>query len=114
MGLAHSNGECTKAAQLHSIPASHSGDDLVEDGFDEVLDIPLVEVRILRKDTLHQLGFDHRRVPEYLKGDKDWQASQASQAAAAPLGSAWRRPSIFIGLLIADDAVLKRQAAGLF
>src|SRR5579883_472399 len=55
--------EGAEAAQLDPVAARHRGDDLAQDGVDDVLDIALIEVRILRRDTLHQLGFDHRCRP---------------------------------------------------
>ena len=33
--------------------------DLAEDGVDDVLDVALIEMRILRGDALHKFGLDH-------------------------------------------------------
>src|SRR4051794_7421433 len=52
----------TKAAQLDAVTARKSSDDLVEDRIDDVLDIPLVEMRVVLGDTLNKLGFDHREM----------------------------------------------------
>jgi hypothetical protein len=52
----------TKAAQLDAVTARESSDDLVEDRIDDVLDIPLVEMRVVLGDTLNKLGFDHREM----------------------------------------------------
>src|SRR5215468_7304891 len=52
--------ERAEAAQLDPIAARHGGGDLAEDGVDDVFDVALVEMRVLRRDALHELGFDHR------------------------------------------------------
>src|SRR6185437_7661125 len=52
--------ESTKTAQLHPIAACQGSDDLVEDRVDDILDIPLVEVRVMLGDTLNEFGLDHR------------------------------------------------------
>src|SRR5262245_27745712 len=49
-----------EAAQLDAVAARHRGDDLAQDGVDDVLHVALVEMRILRGDALDKLGFDHR------------------------------------------------------
>src|SRR5262245_43442467 len=51
--------ERPEAAQLDAIAARQGGGDLAEDGVDDILDVPLVKVRILRRDPLNELGFDH-------------------------------------------------------
>ena len=40
-------------------PLRHGAGDLAEDGVDDVLDVALIEVRVLGGDTLHKLGLDH-------------------------------------------------------
>src|SRR6516164_1855390 len=50
-----------EAAQLHAVAARHRGDDLVKYGVDDVLHIALVEMRVLQRDALNELGFDHCR-----------------------------------------------------
>src|SRR4029077_10303863 len=57
------DGESSEAAQLNAVAARHRGDDLAENGIDDVLDVALVEMRVLRGDALHELGFDHRCRP---------------------------------------------------
>src|SRR5436309_4857113 len=52
--------ESAEAAQLDAIAAGERGDDLAQDGIDDVLDVALIEMRVLRRDTLDELGFDHR------------------------------------------------------
>ena len=52
--------ECTKTAQLDPIAARQGSDDLIEDRVHNVLDIPLVKVRVMLGDTLDEFGFDHR------------------------------------------------------
>src|SRR5262245_17740720 len=54
------DGEGAEAAQLDAIAARHRRDDLAENRVDDVLHVTLVEVGILRRDALHELGFDHR------------------------------------------------------
>src|SRR5438477_11803564 len=54
------HGKCAEAAQFDAIAACQRGDDLVENGVDDVLDIPLVEMRAVLSDALDKLGFDHR------------------------------------------------------
>src|SRR5262245_22196710 len=62
-GRAILHGEGSEAAQLDAVAARHRGDDLAENGIDDVLDVALVEMRVLRGDALHELGFDHRCRP---------------------------------------------------
>src|SRR5262245_18190983 len=57
------DGESSEAAQLDAVAPRHRGDDLAENGVDDVLDVALVEMRVLRGDALHELGFDHRCRP---------------------------------------------------
>src|SRR5712691_10791351 len=54
------DGESAEAAQLDAVAAGHGRDDLAEDGVDDVLHVSLIEMRVLRRDALHELGFDHR------------------------------------------------------
>src|SRR5262249_46038264 len=51
--------ERPEAAQLDPVAARQGSGDLAQDGVDDILDIPLVKVRILRCDPLNELGFDH-------------------------------------------------------
>src|SRR5215472_4333587 len=55
--LLHRKG--AEPAQLDAIAARHGGDDLAEDGVDDLLDVALVEMGILRRNTLHKFGLDH-------------------------------------------------------
>jgi hypothetical protein len=41
-------------------PQKQRRDDFVEDRVNDILDIPLVEVRVMLGDTLNEFGFDHR------------------------------------------------------
>src|SRR5262249_35790428 len=52
--------EGPEATQLHAIAVRQGIGDLVEDGVDDVFHVALVQVRILRRDPLNELGFDHR------------------------------------------------------
>jgi len=54
------DGKCTKSAQFDPIAASQSRHDFIEDRVDDVLHIPLIEVRVVLGDALNQFGFDHR------------------------------------------------------
>ena len=49
-----------EAAQLDPVATRQRGDDLIEDRVHNVLDIPLVEMRVVLGDTLNKFGFDHR------------------------------------------------------
>jgi hypothetical protein len=51
--------EGAEAPQLDAIAARHRGDDLAQDGVDDLLDVALIEVGILRRNTLHKFGLDH-------------------------------------------------------
>ena len=49
-----------KAAQFDALAARERLGDLAEDGVDDVFDVALIEMRITRRHTLHELGFDQR------------------------------------------------------
>jgi hypothetical protein len=49
-----------KTTQLDPIATRQGGDDLIENRVYDILDIPLVEVRVVLGDTLNEFGFDHR------------------------------------------------------
>src|SRR5262249_16011180 len=51
--------ERPEAAQFDGVGARQGSGVLGQDGVDDILDIPLVKVRILRCDPLNELGFDH-------------------------------------------------------
>src|SRR6266478_3097933 len=59
-GRAVLDRESAEAAQLDPVAARHRRDDLAENGVHDVLHVALVEMRVLRRDALHELGFDHR------------------------------------------------------
>ena len=46
--------EGAEAAQLDPVAARHRGDDLIEDGVDDVLDVALIEMRVLRRRCVAQ------------------------------------------------------------
>ena len=46
--------EGAEAAQLDTVAARQRGGDLVEDGVDDVLDVALIEMRVLRRDLLDE------------------------------------------------------------
>ena len=48
-----------EAAQLDTIAARQGSDDLIENRVHDVLDIPLIKVRVVLGDTLNKFGFDH-------------------------------------------------------
>src|SRR2546423_9334505 len=52
--------EGAEAAQFDAIAARERGGDLAEHGVHDILDVALIEVRVLPGDTLNELGFDHR------------------------------------------------------
>ncbi|MDN3279324.1 hypothetical protein QWJ07_34010 [Frankia sp. RB7] len=54
--------EGTEAAQLDAVTACESRYDLFENRIHNVLDIPLVQMRVVLGDTLNKFGFDHREI----------------------------------------------------
>ncbi len=54
--------EGTEAAQLDAITAREGRYDLFENRIHNVLDIPLVQMRVVLGDTLNKFGFDHREI----------------------------------------------------
>jgi hypothetical protein len=57
--LARLDRKHPKAAQLDPIAARERGRDRVEDGVDDGLNVPLVQVRVLLGKLLNQFGLDH-------------------------------------------------------
>jgi hypothetical protein len=51
--------ESTEAAELDTVAARQSRDDLIENRVHNVLHIPLVEMRVVLGDALNEFGFDH-------------------------------------------------------
>jgi hypothetical protein len=51
--------EGAEAAQLDAVTARQGGDDLAENRVDDVLDVALVEMWVLRGDPLYEFLFDH-------------------------------------------------------
>ena len=56
------NREGTEAAQLDAVTACEGRYDLFENRIHNVLDIPLVQMRVVLGDTLNKFGFDHREI----------------------------------------------------
>src|SRR4029453_18567765 len=52
--------ERAETAQFDAVAARQGGDDLVENRVHDILDIPLVEVRVVLGNALNEFGFDHR------------------------------------------------------
>src|SRR5215468_4315428 len=52
--------EATETAQLNAVAARHRGSELAEDDIHDLLNVSLMEMRVLRRDALHELGFNHR------------------------------------------------------
>jgi hypothetical protein len=52
--------ECTETAQLDPVAARQRRDDLIENRVHDILDIPLIEMRVVLGDSLNEFGFDHR------------------------------------------------------
>src|SRR2546430_7068887 len=50
----------TECTQLDPVATRQRGDDLIENRVHNVLDIPLVEMRVVLGDALNKFGFDHR------------------------------------------------------
>jgi hypothetical protein len=51
--------ESAEAAQFHPVAARERRGDLIEDGGDDALDIPLIEMRIGFRQAGNQLGLGH-------------------------------------------------------
>ena len=49
-----------ETAQLDPVAPRQRGNDLIENRIHDILDIPLVKVRVVLGDTLNKFGFDHR------------------------------------------------------
>jgi hypothetical protein len=49
------DGERAKAAQFHTVAAGKRGNNFIEDRVDDVLDVALIEVRVLRGNMLDKL-----------------------------------------------------------
>jgi hypothetical protein len=54
--------ERAKTTQLDPVSTRQGCDDLIENRVYNVLNIPLVKVRVVLGDTLNEFGFDHRGV----------------------------------------------------
>jgi hypothetical protein len=54
------DGERTETTQFHPVATRQRRHDLIEYRVHNVLDIPLVEMRVVLGDTLNQFGLDHR------------------------------------------------------
>lgn len=54
--------ESAEAAQLDAVTAREGRYDLFENRIHNVLDIPLVQMRVVLGDTLNKFGFDHREI----------------------------------------------------
>ena len=54
--------ESAEAAQLDAVSARECRNDLLENRIHNVLDIPLVKMRVVLGDTLNKFGFDHREI----------------------------------------------------
>ena len=52
--------KCAKTAQFNTVAAGQSCDDFVEDCVHNVLDVPLIEMRVVLGDALDEFRFDHR------------------------------------------------------
>ncbi|MHC2434360.1 hypothetical protein ACVMB0_001735 [Bradyrhizobium sp. USDA 4451] len=53
--------ECAETAQLDTVATRQRRDDFIENRIHNILDIPLIEVRVVLGDTLNKFGFDHRK-----------------------------------------------------
>src|SRR5919201_4402009 len=52
--------EGAEPAQFDAVATRHRRDNLAENRVDDVLHVALIEMRVLRRDALHELGLDHR------------------------------------------------------
>ena len=55
-------------AQFDPISSRQRGSDRIQDSVDDVFDVTLIEMWILRRNTLHQLRFNHGDVARELRG----------------------------------------------
>src|SRR5882757_2369225 len=85
-GRAILDGERAEAAQFDAVTARHRSDDLAEDGIDDILDVALVKMRVLRRDALHELGFDHRCCRPCLANPRPHSRSVCSSAKPNSVG----------------------------
>jgi hypothetical protein len=68
-GRAMLHRERAETAQLDTVAARQRCHDLIEDRVHDILDIPLIEVRVVLGDTLNKFGFDHRDWDPGICGD---------------------------------------------
>ena len=54
--------EGAESPQFHPIATGECSDDLVEDRIHDVLNVPLIAVRVVLGDALDEFGFDHKGV----------------------------------------------------
>src|SRR5215471_9812900 len=88
--------EGAETAQLDPVAARERVDDLAEDRVDDVLDIALIKMRILRGDALNQFGLDHRHCRPHERPPRaGLKARRAALRAQLPVGGCQRanRPS---------------------
>jgi hypothetical protein len=52
-----------EATQFHPCSSAQRLGDPIQDRVDEVLDITFIQMRVLRRDAINKIGFDHRRPP---------------------------------------------------
>src|SRR5215467_10570502 len=78
------DGEGAEAAQLDPIAARHGRDDLTENGVDDIFHVALVEMRVLRRDALHELGLDHRCCRPWPDGTNRSASSSRLEGAKGP------------------------------
>ena len=60
--------EGAKTTQFDPVAARERSHDLVEDRVHDVLDVPLVEVRVVLGNALNEFGFDHQGRPGSVDG----------------------------------------------
>src|SRR3954451_2317452 len=108
-GRAVLDRERAEATKLNAVAAGQGRHDLIKDRVHDVLDIPLVEMRIVLGDTRDKFGFNHRdwypgtagmhfrenalncQDAKSIFGDAKWTASaQARPIVAVPPGEAGR------------------------
>jgi len=55
--------EYTEAAQLYALASDQGGCNLLKNGGDDLLDVPVVQMRVLSPDPRNQFRFDHAAPP---------------------------------------------------
>jgi hypothetical protein len=50
-----------EAAQFDPVTTRHCGNDSIENGVYDIIDVTVIEMRVVAGNALHKLGFNHQR-----------------------------------------------------